>query len=289
MSVDRKPAVSVVVPVFNGEALVADAIESVLGQTLTDFELIVVDDGSTDGSAGVALAYGRRDRRIAVLEGPNRGLSAARNTGIDAARSGLVAFLDADDVWLPRKLELQIAHLAGHPGCNACFTQIEEVDQTLRVSRPWHGDLDARYPHAVVDATLLVEHGNLVAGSSSGVVARTVALREAGGFDGRLQACEDLDLWYRLALRAPLEAVSDMLVRIRRTPGQMQSDFGRVLQGRIRFLQNVQERGDERHRAVAADLERRLRRQLLRRSLRRGELRRSGEQAFALLAAGRVS
>ncbi len=281
-----RPRVSVVVPVFNGAAHVSDAIESVLAQTAGDLELIVVDDGSTDDTAAVIAGHADRDLRIVPLARPHRGLSAARNAGLAVARADLVAFLDADDVWLPRKLEAQIAWLTAHPGCEACFTHTEEIDDALRVITPW-GDIEERYGRASVGPRVLVEHGNLVAGSGSGVMAIAAGLREAGGFDERLVACEDLDLWYRLALRAPLRAVPEVLVQIRRSPGQMQSDFNRVLQGRIQFLDNVKRRGDESHRELAGRLQRELRVQLLRRSLRRGQLRRSGAQAFALVSAGR--
>jgi GT2 family glycosyltransferase len=282
-----KPRVSVVIPVFNGAAHLPDAFASVLSQTLADFELIVVDDGSTDGASQIISDRARRDRRIVPFRQENRGLPAARNAGLELARADVVAFLDADDVWLPKKLERQLAYLDQNPGCDACFTYFEAVDDELRIITPWN-DLQEKWGRATVGPELLVERGNLVAGSASSVVARTAALREAGGFDERLVACEDLDLWYRLALRAPLHAVPEVLVRIRRSAGQMQSDFSRVLVGRIQFLENVRRQGDERHSQLARGVERRMRTQLLRRSLRRGQLRRVGAQAFGLLFSGRA-
>lgn len=284
---NAKPQVSVVIPVFNGAMHLSDALESVLGQTVAEFEVIVVDDGSTDGTDDIISAYARRDCRIVPLRQRNRERSAARNAGLRRAHADLVAFLDADDVWLPEKLERQIAHLEQHPDCDACFTYFEEVDDELRVITPWN-DLNEIYSRSTVSPELLVERGNLVAGSGSSVVVRTTALREAGEFDERLAGTEDLDLWYRLSLRAPLQAVPEVLVRIRRSPGQMQADFSLVLLGRIQFLENVKQRGNERHRHLARAVERQLRTQVLRRSLRRGQVLRGGAQAFALLSARRA-
>lgn len=281
------PRASVVVPVFNGAAHLSDALESVLAQTFADFELIVIDDGSADGTGEVISHFVRRDPRLVAVHQPNRGLPAARNAGLRRARAEIVAFLDADDCWLPRKLECQLAYLEQHPDCLACFTYVEEMDDALRLLTPWSAFAD-QYGHPIVTPDLLVERGNLIAGSASGVAARTAAVREAGGFDERLVACEDLDLWYRLSLRAPLRPVPRVLVRIRRRPGQMQSDYSRVLVGRIQFLEKVRRRGDSRHAQVARKVEKRLRAHLLRRLLRRGRLLRSGRLVLALLTRRRA-
>jgi glycosyltransferase involved in cell wall biosynthesis len=253
------PRVSVVVPVHDGEEHVADALASVLAQTVDDLELIVVDDGSTDGTAEVVAGF--TDSRVVVVRQENRGLPAARNAGIGVARGEAIAFLDHDDVWLPGKLAAQLELL---DRCEACCAQFEEVDEELRTVLRWD-ELADRYPFERVDARVLVERGNLVAGSGSAVLARTAAVREAGGFDERLVAAEDLDLWYRLARRQPIERVQVVLVRIRRRSDQMQSDFGRVLRGRVQFLENVRRDGDPTHSAPARSVERRLRSQLLRR------------------------
>jgi glycosyltransferase involved in cell wall biosynthesis len=285
--VSSKPRVSVVVPVFNGASYLSDAISSVLSQTVREIEVIVVDDGSTDTSADVIAGHALRDRRIVEIRQENRGLPAARNAGVQLARADLVAFLDADDVWLPEKLARQLAHLEANSACQACFTYAEEVDNSLRLITPWSA-LEAKYGLALVRPEHLVEHGNLVVGSGSSVLALTRSVHEVGGFDERMVAAEDLDLWYRLALRAPVQAVPEVLVRIRRSPGQMQSDYSRVLRGRIQFLENVRRGGDESHRKLASRIQRHLRAQLIRRSLRRGQLVMSGAQALALLSGTRM-
>src|SRR5437867_2556724 len=116
------PCVSVVIPVYNGERYLADAIQSVLDQTYENFEVIVVDDGSTDESAAVAKRFGEAIRYVHQANG---GVSKARNTGIAEARGVYLAFLDQDDLWLPDKLSVQVAYLDSHPEVGAVYCQCE--------------------------------------------------------------------------------------------------------------------------------------------------------------------
>src|SRR5687768_9931393 len=123
------PKVSVVIPVYNRAKYVGETIESVLSQTYQDFELIVVDDGSTDGSRKVLESFGNR---VTVLEHPNRenrGQSAAINRGLAAARGEFVGMLDSDDLWLPRKLELQVGFLDKHPEIGLVYGNGRAIDQ----------------------------------------------------------------------------------------------------------------------------------------------------------------
>jgi glycosyltransferase involved in cell wall biosynthesis len=116
------PLVSCIVPVFNGALHLGETIESILAQTYRPIEVLVVDDGSTDGSAEVAERYGDPVR---VLRQANAGATEARNAAVRVARGDLIAFLDADDLWSPEKLEVQLEHLAAHPELDATFCQIE--------------------------------------------------------------------------------------------------------------------------------------------------------------------
>jgi glycosyltransferase involved in cell wall biosynthesis len=248
--------------------------------------VIAVDDGSTDTTAEIAAAYAAADPRVVSVRQVNAGLPAARNAGLRRARGQFVAFLDADDLWLPRKLERQLAFLELHPECDACFTHFEVIDEADRVTTAW-SDLARKYVFSEVAAELLVERGNYVAGSGSSVMARTDAVRDVGGFDEHLcLAAEDLDLWYRLALRSPLQAVPEVLVRIRGSAGQMQSDFGRVLEGRIQFLENVMQGDDILHRHLAGAALKQVRARLVRHELRKGRIVK-GLRQVVMLAAGR--
>lgn len=116
------PLISCIVPVYNGERFLAEALDSILGQTYRPLEVIVVDDGSTDASAEIAARYGPR---VTCLRQDNRGAAAAKNLGVSASRGALLAFLDADDLWLPGKLEQQEAWLRERPGFRLCFSQFQ--------------------------------------------------------------------------------------------------------------------------------------------------------------------
>ncbi|MEJ2283153.1 MAG: glycosyltransferase family A protein, partial [Desulfobacterales bacterium] len=121
-TISKNPLVSVIIPTFNRGWIIQEAIDSVLAQDFTDFELILVDDGSTDDTGQILEAYGRD---LTVYRQSNRGVSAARNRGIAAATGRLIAFLDSDDLWLPRKLSSQVDFFNSNP--DAVINQTEEI------------------------------------------------------------------------------------------------------------------------------------------------------------------
>jgi glycosyltransferase involved in cell wall biosynthesis len=148
------PLVSCVVPVFNGERHLAEALDSILAQTHRPIEVVVVDDGSTDGSTSVAERYGEPVR---VVRQANAGPTAARDAGVRVASGELLAFLDADDLWLPEKLAVQLEHLAAHPSLDATFCQIENFfdDEVAHAEEArWRGH--GRVVGSYVLPTLLV-------------------------------------------------------------------------------------------------------------------------------------
>jgi glycosyltransferase involved in cell wall biosynthesis len=188
-------SVSVVIPTFNRNGMVQKAIDSVLKQTLPPGEIIVVDDGSTDGTADALKAYGSR---IACIYQENAGVSAARNKGIESSSGALVAFLDSDDQWLPRLLEAQVAALAGFPEAVAAVgnglvrSGGEDIDIfSVRRFRCRSGN-EAFWVNGV--------SGALLQPVTSGIVIRRKALDEAGWFDADVLQFEDFDLWTRLSL-----------------------------------------------------------------------------------------
>lgn len=187
------PAISVIIPTYQRRELVRRAAASVLAQTCRDFELIVVDDGSNDGT-GEALAG--LDRRLRYVWQPNRGVAAARNAGLRLACGPLVAFLDSDDRWLPCHLAVTREALARHPAAVLASTCPH-----FQVAGRGHGR-QAR----LLDPVPL-PFAESLPGYPSGVVARREALFEVGGFDERLLVFEDRDLWQRLAVRGPFAIV----------------------------------------------------------------------------------
>jgi glycosyltransferase involved in cell wall biosynthesis len=210
------PPVSVVIPAYNRAATIAAAIESVLRQTWSDFELIVVDDGSSDGTLAAAAAV--RDPRVRLVQNPrNLGAAAARNAGVAEARGTWVAFQDSDDEWLPCKLEKQMARLAavGAP-CVGAYCGLLTL-----------GTLDAR-PGArirlryVPDPGIAPVEGDLLPAllkrniiSTQTLVARRDVFAALGGFDAALPAVEDWDFALRLAHRGPIAFVDEPLVHQR--------------------------------------------------------------------------
>jgi glycosyltransferase involved in cell wall biosynthesis len=202
------PLVSAVMPAFNVDWCVRRAVDSVLAQRYRPRELIVVNDGSTDGTRGVLSSYGEA---IRVINQDNRGMSAARNAGIRAARGALVAFIDADDWWLPEKLERQVELLLARPEIGFCST-------SARIENPGGEFLNLwQFRHKGTDVleTLFAENA-AIAGGCSAVVVRKELLDRVGLFDERLRGFEDPDLWIRLAAVAGYACIDEPLVVVMR-------------------------------------------------------------------------
>lgn len=204
------PLVSVVVPAYNAVRTLAATLQSVLDQTVQDFEVIVVDDGSSDGTVEVAQAVD--DQRIRVIVQENGGAGAARNTGIADAAGTWVAFLDADDVWLPIKLERQLAYLSGFADVHAVQAGALFVDDSLEV-------LHARRCTPSKDAlweTLLFQ--NLPAFLSTLLIRRSI-LEEIGYFDTELEILEEWDMAIRASRFANMGSIEEPLCLYRLHPG----------------------------------------------------------------------
>ena len=206
---DERPTVSVVIAAYNAERWIAGAIRSVLGQDYPVLEVIVVDDGSTDATREVVVPF---QELVRYVFQENAGSAAARNHGIRLARGELVAFLDADDLWLPGKLAAQVACLQAHPDCGWCYTDAWLVDASTRSKKVRLSQLSPMTEGWVLEALLL---SNFVPFSSA--LVRREALEAVGGFregpDRRIS--EDWDLWLRMAAYYPVCRVAEPLVLIR--------------------------------------------------------------------------
>jgi glycosyltransferase involved in cell wall biosynthesis len=208
----REPVVSIVMPTFNRMEFLPATVESVLAQTMPEWELIVADDGSDTETLDYLQSL-TRDERVRLLRLRRSGnAGAARNAGIVAARTALLAFLDSDDLWAPNKLERQLATLRANPECRWSYTAFVMVDAdgaplASERNRPWT-------PHGGVIFVQTVRTTASIRPSS--VLASTALVREAGGFDEAIDCSEDVDLWMRLALRSPVCVVDEPLVHVRR-------------------------------------------------------------------------
>ncbi len=194
--------VGVIIPTFNRAAWVKEAAASVLSQTFRDFELIVVDDGSTDASLEALVSLGREVKVLRRRE--RRGVSAARNLGAAATRADWLAFLDSDDLWLPDKLARQMDYVRNNPGFLICQTEEIWIRNGVRVNPP--------ATHRKVGGDIFRHSLQRCMVSPSAVMVRRRLFEEVGGFDEALPAAEDYDLWLRIAWRHPVGLVPEPLV-----------------------------------------------------------------------------
>lgn len=205
---DTLPRVSVLMPVYNSEKYLADAIESVLSQSFEDFELLVHDDGSTDGSAQILQKYARRDKRICVSQAPNAGITAVLNLLATAARGEYLGRMDSDDICMPERFALQVAALDGSENLVALGTNWITMDSDGRLiavaQPPLHHDE--------------IDYGNMrghVGLNHPTVMIRRKALEAAGGYHNDFPGAEDIDLWLRLAEVGTLGNLPDVLLHYR--------------------------------------------------------------------------
>jgi glycosyltransferase involved in cell wall biosynthesis len=197
--------VSVIIPTYNSARFLTDAIDSVLAQTFKDFEVWVIDDGSTDETASLIRGY---RPSVHYLRQENRGVAVARNRGIEQSRGKYVAFLDADDTWLPSKLERQLDALWNSSNCRACYSAFSVADHNLR---PLDVNRSKRQGSALEDLLL---RGNVVATPSTVVCERSL-LEASGGFDPTMSQCADWNMWVRLAELTEFLYIDEPLVTYR--------------------------------------------------------------------------
>jgi len=204
------PLISVIIPVYNSEKTLQETLESVLNQTFSDFEVIVINDGSPDGSLDVISSI--QDSRIKVFSYPNSGLSASRNRGLSHACGEFIAFIDADDLWTPDKLEAQLKALQANPQAGVAYSWTAYIDESGQFLRSGNriavtGDVYGK---------LLVR--NFLENGSNALI-RKQALDAVGGFDQALCSAEDWDIVLRLASRYHFVAVpaAQILYRVSAT------------------------------------------------------------------------
>ncbi len=214
------PLVSVLLSVRDGERFVADAVASILGQSFRDFEFLITDDGSTDGTGAILERLAAADARIELLRAPAAGLTPQLRRGVERARGRYVARMDADDVSLPQRLALQVEYLERHPECSALGAQVLLVDpdgDPIRVSR---------FPreHEAIDAWLMRGRGEVL--PHPAVTLRRDAVLAAGSYSADFAAGQDLDLYLRLAERGRLANLPDTLLAYRQHLGKVSTRRG---------------------------------------------------------------
>ncbi len=208
------PTISVVIPAYNAERTILETITSVQHQSFSDFELIVINDGSTDRT--LELLQGIKDERLKIFCYENGGISTARNRGILQATGEFIAFLDADDLWAPDKLELQLAALQQHPEAGVAYSWTYFMDEK-EGDRSFY-PFDQVLFEGNVYAILLVY--NFIT-SGSNILVRRQAVESVGGFDPKCAGAADWDYWIRLAAKWSFVIVPKFQVFYRRSSGSM--------------------------------------------------------------------
>lgn len=212
------PAISVAMSVYNGERFLVQAIDSILGQTFGDFEFLILDDGSTDGTPDIIRGHAARDPRIRPIIRENRGLIASLNELLGAAHAPIVARMDADDISLPERFARQVAFLDANPdyGVVGCWTEdIDEDGGPYRLTGRDHPqDHDTFLKH--------IEHGWPLICHPAAMFRRDIVLA-VGGYHAAFRHCEDYDLWLRLASVTRLASIPERLIRYRHYENQVSS------------------------------------------------------------------
>lgn len=236
------PCVSVVIPAFNAEEFIRETLDSVLSQTFQDFEIIVVDDGSVDRTGDIVIEYGHPVRYIKT---ENHGPSHARNVGIRSSKGRYVAFLDADDLWTPEKLAVQISFLEQRQDVGFVFADMEMFnndkitmpsyfqslkDPLVRAKIPGHHDI-------LDDPTSLLLKCNVV--PTGTVVVRRDCLEHTELFDEKISNVEDLDLWIRLSLVCRFGCIPNVLKRKRDHQGNISKNRYKALSAAIYMCEKL--------------------------------------------------
>ncbi len=210
------PKVSVVIPVYNAMTYLSDTLNSVLQQTFSDFEVLIIDDGSTD-NIQAWVAQNITDPRVRLIPQANQGLSAARNTGIANAQGEYVAFLDADDLWKPTKLEVQVHYLDNNAAVGLVYNWIAVIDAEGKpTGRVWRGDIEGDVLEEVLQRNII---------DCPSVLVRRKCFLDVGVFDRTLRSVEDWDMWIRIATRYHFAVTREALVYYRQHSSNMSKNW----------------------------------------------------------------
>ncbi|CAK6688454.1 Undecaprenyl-phosphate 4-deoxy-4-formamido-L-arabinose transferase [Synechococcus sp. CBW1107] len=227
----KAPLISVVIPVHNGATLLRDTLQSVQQQSLSDWELIVLDDGSSDDSAAIATAMASEDPRIRLLRQANAGVSIARNRGVAASRAPLIAFLDADDLWHPDKLRCHVERHQSDAGLGVSFARVEFLSPEGQPT----GKIASHPSAPLTPADFLCENPTT---TTSNWVLRREVFEAVGGFVEDMSYSEDLEWLLRVACngRWRIEPIDRVLTYYRTSAGGLSASLERMEQGWLRLI-----------------------------------------------------
>ena len=206
---DPTPRVSVLMPVYNSERHLDQAVASILDQSHADFEFIIINDGSSDGSSGILHDFAGKDLRIRLYERPNTGYCRALNEGLGYARGEFIARMDADDFAMPDRFERQVSYLRDHPECVVLGGRVLLVDEDGDPIR----EMCHEQTHEAIDAAHMAGKGGTIVHPA--MMARRSAVEAIGGYDESIQFAEDLDFFLRLAEHGRVANLPDVVLHYR--------------------------------------------------------------------------
>ena len=214
--------IDVIIPLFNCEKYISQALDSVLSQTFLPNKILVINDGSTDSGPQIVNEYIKKYPLIEMITKPNGGLSSARNAGIFSSRADWVAFLDSDDSWLPKKLEAQVKQIqvSSFKDIGLVYCDFLNVDADNRPSQEFKLPFN---PKALGKCSELLVSGNFILSSGSGVLVKKDCFDRVGFFDEKLKFGEDWDMWIRISEQYSVDYVNQVLVSIRKHSQNMQN------------------------------------------------------------------
>ena len=227
------PTVSVIIPAFNAEEYIAETLDSVLAQTYRDYEILIIDDGSTDGTRRVLGDY---EKQIRIIQKENGGPASARNVGIQHAQGEYLAFLDSDDLWHPEKLQRQVDLLDSSPRIGLVHTAriyFEDDNPTCETLREIAEEDQAE------DAFARLFRRNFIGNST--VMARRECFGEVGPFNEAPEflGTEDYEMWLRIAHRYPVAYIGELLSKYRLRQGQLSSKIEKAYQNEVHVIQQA--------------------------------------------------
>lgn len=227
--------VSVIIPTFNRSHLIGKTIDSVLNQTYRNFEIIVIDDGSTDNTREVVRSYGDVVR---YFKQTNSGVAAARNTGIAMSEGEYISFLDSDDTFLPDNLEIKMAFFKNHTNESWVYSDWQYVDERGDLLQT--GSQKYNYANRQLNGIIfneLIYHRNFI--SPCTVVLKKLIFKDIGYFDASILSLEEYDLWIRISLKYPVNYINEVLTYTTIHSGSLSEDFSKWVQGNARIIDKL--------------------------------------------------
>lgn len=237
----KKACVDVVIPSYNSQKYISDAINSVIEQEKYVNRILVIDDGSVDGTKEVVNRFKRNNQKIEYYYQANSGLSAARNTGIKLSTAKYLAFLDADDVWLPGKLKSQIKvfETTKYKNLGLVYGEYQDINERGNIINGFGGF--RLHPEIKGDVAKQLLECNYATGSGSAVLVKRECFDKVGMFDENLKACEDWDMWMRIAQKYAFEYVDSPLVKLRRHSNSMQANRWHMITNQVKLISKMKE------------------------------------------------